>query len=51
MRFGRVEVPISSGNPCKGRHLPGEVILVCVCWYLRYLVHGELLYGPEYGGC
>ena len=23
-------------NPFKGRQYPGEVILLCVCWYLRY---------------
>ena len=29
-------MPITSTNPFKGRHLPGEVILLCVRWYLRY---------------
>src|SRR5215831_3002404 len=27
---------ITSSNPFKGRHFPGEMILVCVRWYLRY---------------
>jgi len=30
-------MPITSSNPFKGRHFPGEVILVCVRWYLRDL--------------
>ena len=29
-------MPITPTNPFKGRHFPGEVILVCVRWYLRY---------------
>src|SRR5262249_44173434 len=29
-------MPITSSNPFKGRHFPGEVILVCICWHLRY---------------
>jgi len=29
-------MPITSTNPFKGRHFPGEVILLCVRWYLRY---------------
>jgi len=29
-------MPIAPSNPFKGRHFPGEVILVCVRWYLRY---------------
>ena len=29
-------MPITSINPFKGRHFPGEVILLCVRWYLRY---------------
>ena len=29
-------MPITSTNPFKGRHFPGEVILQCVRWYLRY---------------
>jgi hypothetical protein len=29
-------MPITSTNPFKGRHFPGEVILPCVRWYLRY---------------
>src|SRR5215469_15256104 len=29
-------MPITSIHPFKGRHFPGEVILPCVRWYLRY---------------
>jgi hypothetical protein len=29
-------MPITSTNPFKGRHFPGEVIVLCVRWYLRY---------------
>jgi len=29
-------MPITSTNPFKGRQFPGEVILLCVRWYLRY---------------
>ena len=29
-------MPITPTNPFKGRHFPGEVILLCVRWYLRY---------------
>src|SRR4030081_3428635 len=29
-------MPITPTNPFKGRHYPGEVILLCVRWYLRY---------------
>ena len=29
-------MPISLTNPFKGRHFPGEVIVQCVRWYLRY---------------
>jgi hypothetical protein len=28
-------MPITPTNPFKGRHYPGEVILLCVRWYLR----------------
>src|SRR5712691_9982818 len=28
--------PIAAHNPFKGRHYPGEVIVLCVRWYLRY---------------
>jgi hypothetical protein len=31
-------MPITPTNPLKGRHFPGEVILLCVRWYLRYPV-------------
>ena len=27
---------ITSSNPFKGRHFPGEVILLCARWYLRH---------------
>ena len=27
---------ITSTNPFKGRHFPGEVVLLAVRWYLRY---------------
>jgi transposase-like protein len=29
-------MPITPTNPFKWRHYPGEVILLCVRWYLRY---------------
>ena len=29
-------MPITPHNPFKGRHYPGEVIVSCVRWYLRY---------------
>src|SRR4030095_1489972 len=29
-------MPITSTNPFKGRHFPGQVALLCVRWYLRY---------------
>src|SRR6266545_4191904 len=29
-------MPISPINPFKWRHFPGQAILLCVCWYLRY---------------
>jgi IS6 family transposase len=29
-------MPITPNNPFKGRHYPGEVIVLCVRWYLRY---------------
>src|SRR6195256_2745264 len=29
-------MPINAHDPFKGRHFPGEVILLCVRWYLRY---------------
>src|ERR671939_611191 len=29
-------MPITSANPFKGRQYPGDVILLCVRWYLRY---------------
>ena len=35
MRFGRVEVH-ADHQSVQRRHFPGEVILVCVRWYLRY---------------
>ena len=29
-------MPINPHNPFKGREVPGEVIVLCVRWYLRY---------------
>ena len=29
-------MPITPTKPFKGRHYPGQVILLAVCWYLRY---------------
>jgi len=29
-------MPITARNPFKGRQYPGEVIVLCVSWYLRY---------------
>jgi len=29
-------MPITPTDPFKGRHFPGEVIVLCVRWYLRY---------------
>ena len=29
-------MPITATSPFKGRHFPGEVIVLCVGWYLRY---------------
>src|SRR5499425_3368118 len=29
-------MPITPTNPFKGRHFPGEVIVLCVRWYLQY---------------
>jgi transposase-like protein len=29
-------MPITANNPFKGRQHPGEVIILCVRWYLRY---------------
>src|SRR5258708_1556685 len=29
-------MPITPTNPFKGRHYPGDVIVLCVRWYLRY---------------
>ena len=29
-------MPITPTNPFRGRHYPGEVIVLCVRWYLRY---------------
>src|ERR1700724_3202846 len=29
-------MPTNPHNPFKGRHFPGEVIVLCVRWYLRY---------------
>jgi transposase-like protein len=29
-------MPITPTDPFKGRHFPGEMIVLCVRWYLRY---------------
>src|SRR3954447_2092832 len=29
-------MPITPTNPFKGRQFPGEVIILCMRWYLRY---------------
>ena len=29
-------MPITPTHPFKGRHFPGEVIVLCVRWYLRF---------------
>ena len=29
-------MPITANDPFKGRQYPGEVIVLCVRWYLRY---------------
>jgi hypothetical protein len=34
--FREKSMPITPSNPFKGRHFPGEVIVLCVRWYLRY---------------
>ena len=35
-------MPINSHNPFKGRHYPGDVIVLCVRWYLRYPLSYEV---------
>jgi hypothetical protein len=42
-------MPITPTNPFKGRHFPGEVILLCVRWYLRYPLAYEHV-GERFGG-
>ena len=29
-------LPITTSNPFKWRHYPGDIIMWCVRWYLRY---------------
>jgi transposase-like protein len=29
-------VPVTASNPFKWRHYPGDIILWCVRWYLRF---------------
>jgi len=34
-------MPITASNPSKGRRYAGEVIVLCVRWYLRYPLSNE----------
>ena len=34
-------MPITASNPLKGRQHPGELIILCVRLYLRYLLSDE----------
>jgi len=34
-------MPINPHHPFKGRQYPGEVIVLCVRWYLRYPLSDE----------
>src|SRR4029077_8461400 len=36
MLIGSRSMPINAHHRFKGRHFPGEVIVLCVRWYLRY---------------
>ena len=38
-------MPITPNNPFKGRQHPGEVIILCVRWYLRYPLSYEHVAG------
>src|ERR1700737_2957339 len=38
-------MPMDPHNPFKGRHYPGEVIVLCVRWYLRYPLSYEHVAG------
>ena len=38
-------MPINAQNPFKGRQFPGEVIVLCVRWYLRYPLQLHLALG------
>ena len=31
-------LPITASNPFKWRHYPGDIIMWCVRWYLRYRI-------------
>jgi transposase-like protein len=47
-------MPINPHNPFKGRQFPGEVIVLCVRWYLRYplsYLHVAELFRPFKGSC
>ena len=36
-------MPMSPNNPCKGRQHAGEIIVLCVRWYLQYPLSYELV--------
>jgi IS6 family transposase len=36
-------MPMTATDPFKGRHYPGEVIVLCIRWYLRYPLANEHL--------
>jgi len=38
-------MPINAHHPFKGRHFPGEVIVLCVRWYLQYPLSYEQVTG------
>jgi transposase-like protein len=40
-------MPITPENPFKGRQYPGDVILMAVRWYLRYLSISQIWYTTE----
>jgi hypothetical protein len=42
-------VPITAANPFKWRHYPGDIIMWCVRWYLRYPHLGGTNGGDDQG--